>query len=263
MMNLKSQLLTLSVFASTMALPLQAETVANDQQKEAKISEDEMSSIVVDKAVDNAPKELPYDVMMKRVESVHTLLLSEDNFPILQAFAKDGWSEEGFSKLVDTCKGANPMQKETLVLLKPAFKEMLNNPETREAIQEGYQAGDKLKDALLIGMGGALLMASLFGSAFGFCHMERGEVIISILGSCLGGAGISFIGSVLLPETVESKLRNDPSIQLVIDKPVTATVNADTQAKQSGEVRQSNQQVVVVAHQQRPVSLVNQTQHVR
>ncbi len=261
MMNLKSQLLTLSLFAGMVA-PLQAETVANDQQKETKISEDKMSSTVVDKAADNTPKELPYDVMMKRVESVHTLLLSEDNFPNLQAFAKEGWSEEGFSKLVDTCKGANPMQKETLVLLKPAFKEMLNNPETREAIQEGYQTGDKLKDTLLIGMGAALLIALVMCSSEGFRGMKD-DALLSILLSCLSGAAISFVGSGLLPETVESKLRNDPSIQLVIDKPVTATVNADTQAKQSGEVRQSNQQVVVVAHQQRPVSLVNQTQHVR
>lgn len=257
-MKLKSQLLTLSLFASMVA-PLQAETVANDQQKEAKISGDKISSTVVEKTADNAPQKLPYDVMMKRVRSVYDLLLSEDNFPILQAFAKDGWSEEGFAKLVDNCKGANPMQKETLVLLKPAFKEMLNNPEMREAIQEGYQTGDKLKDTWLIGMGGALLVALVMGLSEGFRGMKE-DAFLSILLTCLSGAAISLFGSSVLPETVKSKLYNDPSIQLVIDKPVTAT---DTQEKQSVCERQPNQQIVAVAQHHRSVSPVNRAQHVR
>ena len=208
-----------------------------------------------------------YETAKANVYSALNLLISDSNLPLLQRFATKGWSEEGFTELIDTLNGATSEQKETMMFLKPAFKDMMENPEMREVLKEGYTESDKLKEALLISMAISVLGTIGIGVASKTVFdMGGASLPFHTYAFAAISLGISsfMAGTCFLPKTLENRFSNVPSIQQVIDNRAVSMASENGNMIQSEKGSQSEAGAVKVAQSQSRLPIVaNQLQHVR
>ena len=208
-----------------------------------------------------------YETAKENVYSTLNLLISDNNLPLLQSFATKGWSEEGFAGLIDTLNGATSEQKETMMFLKPAFKDMMENPEMREVLKEGYTESDKLKEALLISMAISVLGTIGIGVA-SKTVFDMGGASLPFHTYAFAAISLGFssfmAGTCFLPKTIENRFSKAPSIQQVIDNRAVSMASENGNMIQSEKGSQSEAGAVKVAQSQSRLPIVaNQLQHVR
>ena len=269
----------LPISAEEEAKTLDTQGVENHsiQEKATRISnvekhqeEQKIASSVEEKAEKSAYRSTyfeNYETAKENVYSTLNLLISDNNLPLLQSFATKGWSEEGFAGLIDALNGATSEQKETMMFLKPAFKDMMENPEMREAIQEGYTESDKLKEALLLSVVIGVLGTLGIGVATETIFDMGGESLpFHTYAFAAISLGISsfMAGTCFLPKTLENRFSNVPSIQQVIDNRAVSMASENGNMIQSEKGSQSEAGAVKVAQSQSRLPIVaNQLQHVR